>query len=148
MKVSPKIKAGCGVVAVFALGFLLGMFALLFLIVKVVPLVEGWKSEKSKEFIIERFAHQLELDEAQRAKFEPIVREALDRRWDLRREYLLEDMALVKEEFLPRVDELLNEQQRQKARKMLERWRRDQRFKLKEPEASRMDGETSSTGSD
>ena len=134
MKISPKFKAGCGVLTVFGLGFFLGALALLFFFVKLVPLAEGWKSEESKAFIAERFANQLGLDEAQRAQFEPIVREALERRWALRREYLLRDMAMVEDEFLPRVDPILDETQREKARKMLERWRRDHRFKVKEPE--------------
>ena len=141
MKISPKIKAGCGVVLVFGLGFFLGAMALLFFIVRIVPLAEGWKSEESKAFIAERFSNQLDLTEAQRAEFEPIVREALERRWSLRREYLLKDMAMVEEEFLPRVDPILTEPQRQKARKMLERWRRDHRFKVSEPGA---EGEPSS----
>lgn len=131
--ISPKIKAGCGVFAVFGLGFVIGGFSLLFIIVKVVPLAEGWKTEQSKEFVAEHFANRLKLTDAQREEFRPIVYEALERRWALRREYLLKDLVMMEEEFLPKIDSLLDESQRQEARKILERWRRDHRGKLEAP---------------
>ena len=133
MKVSPKVKAGCGVITVFALGFFLGAMALLFVIVRVVPLAEGWRSEKSKEFIAEHLSKQLKLNDSQRAEFEPIIRDVLEKRWALRRDYLLEDMEMLEQELVTRVDPILTEPQREKARKMLERWRRDHRFKIVDP---------------
>lgn len=143
MKISPKIKAGCGVVTVFGLGFLAGAFSLLVLISKVVPLAENWKTEKSKQFIVEHFANQLKLDESQRAEFEPIVREGLERRWELRREYVLKDQEMVETEVIPRIAEILNEKQKEKAKRMMERWRKDVRFKISEtkPESLRESAE-------
>lgn len=131
--ISPKVKAGCGVFAVFGLGFVIGGFSLLFVIAKVVPLAEGWKSEQSKEFVAEHFANRLKLSDNQREAFRPIVYEALERRWELRREYLLKDLAMMEEEFLPKIDALLDESQRRDARKILERWRREHRGKLDAP---------------
>ncbi|MCB1079049.1 MAG: hypothetical protein KDM64_14605 [Verrucomicrobiae bacterium] len=128
--ISPKIKAGCGVVAVFGLGFLLGGLCLLFVILKIVPLSEGWKSDRSKEFVANHLANQLDLTDEQRVQLRPIVDEALERRWKLRRDYLMEDQRLLNEEYFPEVAALLTDKQKEKARKLLERWKRDQKFKI------------------
>jgi hypothetical protein len=130
MAISNKLKAGCGVSAVFGLGFFLGAFALLILIVRIVPLSEGWKSEESKRFIENHFAQKLKLSDEQREQFRPILEEALDQRWDLRRQYLLDSQKLLEEEYYPRISEILTEEQQAKAGKMLERWNRDQKFKI------------------
>ncbi|MCB1063798.1 MAG: hypothetical protein KDN20_12850 [Verrucomicrobiae bacterium] len=137
MKLNPKIKAGCGVLTVFGLGFGIGVISLLFVIAKVVPLSEGWKSQESKEFVANHIANRLKLTEEQRVEVRPIVEEALESRWTLRREYLMEDRRLMEEVFLPKIDQLLTEEQRERARQMLERWRKDQRLKLGDPERAK-----------
>lgn len=133
MKLNPKIKAGCGVLTVFGLGFGIGVISLLFVIAKVVPLSEGWKSKESKEFVANHIANRLHLTDEQRVEIRPIVEDALESRWTLRREYLMEDRRLMEEVFLPKIDQLLTEEQRERARQMLERWHKDQRLKLVEP---------------
>ncbi len=144
--INPKLKAGCGILTLFALGFGTGAISLLMLIIKTVPLSEGWKSEDSKTFVTKQIANRLELTEAQRAEIRPIVDEALEKRWELRRDYLLEDQRLMRDVFLPRVDPLLTEEQRVRARKMLDRWRKDQRFKLADPENPRPSGQDTPAG--
>lgn len=131
--ISPKLKAGCGVLAVFTLGFFLGVLSLLILLGRVIPLSEGWKSDRSKAFVADHLANQLDLTEDQRARFRPLVDEALERRWQLRRDYLLEDQRLLEEEYFPRIEEWLTEPQKARAAEMLERWRKAQRFKLANP---------------
>ena len=143
--IHPKVKAGCGVLTVFALGFGLGVISLLIVLVNVIPLSEGWKTKESKEFVTKQLAKQLRLTEEQRVKFDPIVDEMLEQRWTVRRSYLLEDRKIMEEDFIPRVREILTEEQREHAKKLLERWRREQRFKL-EPEVE-TEVETESTNS-
>ena len=135
MAIPNKLKAGCGVFAVFGLGVFLGALALLILIVRVVPLSEGWKTEESRQFIENHFAHKLQLTDEQREKFRPILEEVLERRWELRRQYLLDSKNLMEDETYPRISEFLTEEQRAKAQKILDRWNRVQKFKL-EPEPS------------
>lgn len=134
--IPPKVKAGCGVLTVFALGFGAGVIALLILIVKVIPLSEGWKSDESKAFITRRISNQLKLTDTQREAVRPLVDEALEKRWALRRQYLLEDRRLLEEEFFPRVGALLDDSQKPRGQKLLERWRQEQRFKLESHDAA------------
>lgn len=133
--INPKVKAGCGVITVFGLGFVAGVIVLLIFIVKVIPLSEGWKSDESKAFVTRQISKQLKLTEEQQEQVRPIVDEALESRWALRREYLLEDRRLLEEEFFPRIGELLDDEQRERGRKMLQRWRKEQRFKLEAHDA-------------
>ena len=56
-------------------------------------------------------------------------------RWALRREYLLEDRRLLEEEFFPRIGALLDAEQKERGKRMLERWRKEQRFKLESHDA-------------
>lgn len=131
MKTSTKFKAGCGILAVFIGGFLLGVISLLVLIGSIIPLAEDWKSEKSKAFIAEHFSKQLKLTPEQDEKFRPLVYEALERRWTLRREYLVESRKVMEDDYLERATEILTDEQLTKAKQMLAKWRKDQeRFKL------------------
>jgi len=131
LKTSTKFKAGCGILTVFIGGFVLGVIAILVLIGAIIPLAEDWKSEKSKAFIADHFANQLKLTPEQDAEFRPLVYEALDHRWLLRREYLVESRQMMEEDYFERAKEILTEEQLVKAQKMLAKWRKDQeRFKL------------------
>ena len=116
-----KLKAGCGIGLVFSAGFLCGVIAFFVLLIKVIPKSEGWKDSESKEFVANHLANQLSLTDEQRTKIRPIVDDALDKRWSVRKTYLLEDRVLVQaafEEILP----LLDEKQKAKATKMHENW--------------------------
>ena len=137
--ISPKIKAGCGVFTVFGLGFALGAFCLLLVIFKVVPLSEGWRSQRSKDFVARHFQRQLDLDDEQLARFRPLLDEALDRRWEMRRDYLLKDRQLLEDEYFPKLEEFLSDEQKEKAQKMLQRWREAQQFKVAPPEPESAD---------
>lgn len=102
MKTSTKFKAGCGILAVFIGGFVLGVISLLVLMGSVIPLAEGWRSEKSKEFVANHFNKQLKLTPEQDKEFRPLVYEALERRWELRRDYLVLSGGVMEKKYLER----------------------------------------------
>ena len=77
-----KLKAGCGVVTIFGLGYVLGVISLFILIAVIVPLSEGWKSDASKKFIADHLANKLEMTDEQREQVRPVINEFLDRRKD------------------------------------------------------------------
>ncbi|MEM9016389.1 MAG: hypothetical protein AAGC68_05200, partial [Verrucomicrobiota bacterium] len=67
-----KLKAGCGVVGVFASGFLCGALALFLILAKIIPLSEGWRDEESKNFLLNHLRNRLELTEEQVTEMKPI----------------------------------------------------------------------------
>lgn len=128
-----KLKAGCGVVTIFGLGYVLGVISLFILIAVIVPLSEGWKSDASKKFIADHLANKLEMTDEQREQVRPVINEFLDRRWELRRDYLKGSEVVMEEEYLPRIDAFLTEQQQVKIREVLEDWRSQNQAKIEEP---------------
>jgi hypothetical protein len=128
-----KLKAGCGVVTLFGLGYLFGVVSLFILIAVIVPLAEGWKSEASKKFIADRLADGLKLSDEQREQVRPVVNQFLDQSWDMRRDYLQQIEKLREEEYLPRIKELLSDEQKEKLKEAQEKWRREHQDKMKEP---------------
>ena len=128
-----KLKAGCGVVTSFGLGYVLGVISLFILIAVIVPLSEGWKSDASKKFIADHLANKLEMTDEQREQVRPVINEFLDRRWELRRDYLKGSEVVMEEEYLPRIDAFLTEQQQVKIREVLEDWRSQNQAKIEEP---------------
>lgn len=116
-----KFKAGCGVASVFGAGFLFGAIALFILIVKIIPLSEGWKDEESKEFVINHLASKLKLTDEQIEEATPIVWRALDKRYAHRKDYTEADIELTKIAF-EEMEPLLSEEQQIKATKMFEGW--------------------------
>ncbi|MCF6311274.1 MAG: hypothetical protein L3J39_02380 [Verrucomicrobiales bacterium] len=128
-----KLKAGCGVVTLFGLGYVLGVVSLFILIAVIVPLTEGWKSDKSKKFIADHIANKLDLADEQREQLRPVVNEFLDRRWQLRRDYLQESESVMVEEYQPRLDEFLTDPQQQKLEELLQGWRKENQDKIEEP---------------
>ncbi|NOX99116.1 MAG: hypothetical protein GXP30_05185 [Verrucomicrobia bacterium] len=127
-----KLKAGCGVVTIFGLGYVLGVISLFILIAVIVPLSDGWKSEASKKFIADQLANQLDLTDEQREQVRPIVNEFLDRRWELRKEYLNDSEQLMNSEYLPQIDALISDEQKQKLQKIQDQWRREHKDKMEE----------------
>ncbi|MDF1741686.1 MAG: hypothetical protein P1U86_21165 [Verrucomicrobiales bacterium] len=118
-----KFKAGCGVAAVFGAGFLCGAIALFIIIVKIIPLSEGWKDEESKEFVINHLANRLNLTEKQVEDVTPIVRRVLDERYAHRKVYIEADIELTRlafEEMKP----LLDDEQQTRAEKMFAEWKK------------------------
>ncbi|MEC5127485.1 hypothetical protein VSU19_12030 [Verrucomicrobiales bacterium BCK34] len=118
-----KFKAGCGVASVFGAGFLCGAIALFIIIVKIIPLSEGWKDEESKEFVINHLANRLKLTEKQVEDVTPIVRSALDERYAHRKVYIEADIELTRlafEEMKP----FLDAGQQTRAKKMFDEWKK------------------------
>lgn len=123
MSKKTKFKAGCGVASVFGAGFLCGAIALFILIVKIIPLSEGWKDEESKEFVVNHLASRLKLTEEQIEQATPIVHQALDKRYAHRKVHIEADIELTKiafEELKP----ILDEKQQVRAQKMFEDWKK------------------------
>jgi hypothetical protein len=103
-----KLKAGCGLVMVFLAGALCGAVVLFLVIVKVIPLSEGWRDEESKEFVVNHLANRLSLTEEQIAEATPIIHEALEERYNHRKVYVEADIELTRsalEKMKPILDE-------------------------------------------
>ncbi len=128
-----KFKAGCGVVTIFSMGFVLGAITLLILIIVNAKKAEGWKTAASKEYVADHLANKLEMTDEQREQVRPLVNDFLDRRWELRRDYLKSSEKVMEEEYLPRIDKLLTDTQKEKIRKILEDWRHENQAKIEEP---------------
>jgi len=118
-----KLKAGCGLLAVFGAGFLCGGVALFLFLIRIIPLSEGWRDEESKEFVTSHIANQLDLTEEQLEQVRPLVHAALDERYERRKAYVKEDIELTGKA-LSGVLPILTEAQREKARAIFQRWRK------------------------
>lgn len=125
-----KALAGCGVIAVFSLGTLFGVLVAVLLLSWIVPRTEGWKTSESQQFLTKYTADQLNLTPEQRTKIDPIVIAMLERRYELRREYLLETREMLTTEVLPHIREHLDAKQIEKANQILERWEKENEIKL------------------
>ncbi len=118
-----KFKAGCGVASVFGAGFLCGAIALFIIIVKIIPLSEGWKDEESKEFVINHLTNKLKLRDEQVKEVAPIVRQVLDERYAHRKVYIEADIELTKGA-MEKMKPLLDDEQQTRADKMFEEWKK------------------------
>lgn len=123
MERKTKFKAGCGLLAVFGAGFLCGAVALFLFFVRVTPLSEGWRDQESKEFVTKHLANQLQLDEAQLEQARPLIHTALDERYERRKAYVKEDIALTGKA-LSKILPLLTEPQKEKAHQVFQRWKK------------------------
>jgi len=116
-----KLKAGCGLIAVFSVGFLAGALVLVLFLARVIPLAEGWKDEDSKEFIVNRLAKRLELREEQLPAVREIVETALEERHARRADYTRSDIEITRRA-LERIREQLDPEQEAAAERMFENW--------------------------
>jgi len=116
-----KVKAGCGIGLVFAAGFLAGAISLFALIIYIIPRADGWRDEESKDFVTRHLTKRLDLTEEQAAQARVLIHDSLDRRYALRRDYLLDDQALIEKGYETLRPGLTPEQQ-EKAERMLKRW--------------------------
>ena len=123
MVTKTKLKAGCGVAAVFGAGVLCGAIALFLFLVRIIPLSEGWRDEESKAFVTQHLASQLNLTDEQIEQIKPIVSEVLDLRYQTRRTYVLADSELTGSG-CEKVRPLLTETQKEKAKKEFETWKK------------------------
>jgi len=131
MSAKRKISIGCGLSALFGLGVIAGLVGALFMVGGLVQRTETWNSEKSWNFITNHLAGVMKLDEAQKEKLAPIVREAFEERWQIRQAYREETDRLFVEKYWPRLEEFLDEEQKERMRKRWSRWRRE---KILDPE--------------
>lgn len=116
-----KIKAGCGIGLVFAAGFLAGAMFLFALIIYIIPRADGWRDKESKDFVTRHLTRQLDLTDEQAEKTRTLIHESLERRYVLRRDYLLADKVLMEKAYVTLRPNLTPEQQ-EKAERLLQRW--------------------------
>ncbi len=117
-----KLKAGCGLFMVFGAGFLCGVIILFLLLVKIIPLSEGWRDEESKEFVIEHLSNRLDFTDDQLEQAKPIVYDALDERYAHRKVYVGADIELTRLAF-EKLKPILTPEQQEKAARMFENWK-------------------------
>ena len=118
-----KLKAGCGLLAVFGAGFLCGLVALFLFLVRIIPLSEGWRDEESKEFVTDHLAGQLDLTDEQLGQVRPLIHAALDERYERRKAYVKEDISLTGRA-LSKILPILTESQQEKAKRIFQRWKK------------------------
>ena len=118
-----KFKAGCGLLAVFGAGCLCGAVALFLFFVRIIPLSEGWRDEESQEFVTNHLSGQLDLTDEQLEQARPLIHSALDERYERRKAYVKEDIALTGEA-LSKVLPPLTEAQKEKAKQIFQRWKK------------------------
>lgn len=126
-----KALAGCGVIAVFSLGTLFGVLVAVLLLSWIVPRTEGWKTSESQQFLTKYTADQLGLTPEQRTKIDPIVIAMLERRYEMRRDYLIETREMLTTDVLPRIREHLTPEQIEKGNQMMQRWEKENELKLR-----------------
>lgn len=117
-----KLKAGCGLISVFLMGALCGALVLFFVLVKVIPLSEGWRDEQSKEFVLNHLANRLDLTKEQIKQVRPIAFSTLDERYEHRKVYVMEDIEITRQAF-EEMKSVLNEDQLRRAEKIFENWK-------------------------
>lgn len=144
-----KCKAGCGVAGVFGAGVLCGAIALFLIIIRIIPLAEGWKDEKSREFVMNHLARQLDLTPDQIVKVKPIVEETLDLRYAYRKTYTESDIELTGKS-LGRILPFLTEVQQEKAQKVFANWKKGKErfFEAAESAAQSKAGESNFQGTE
>ena len=125
-----KALAGCGVIVIFALGTFFGVVMAVLLLTWIVPRAEGWRSAESQEFLTKYTADRLQLTPEQREVIDPMVIEMLQRRFELRKQYLLETRELLTVDTFPRIREHLTPEQIERANDMLKKWDQDNQLKL------------------
>lgn len=118
-----KFKAGCGLLAVFGTGFLCGGVALFLFLVRIIPLSEGWRDEESKEFVTDHLRKQLDLSAEQLQQARPLIHAALDERYERRKAYVKEDIALTGTA-LSKILPILTDTQKEKAKEVFQRWKK------------------------
>jgi len=123
MATKTKLKAGCGVAAVFGAGLLCRALALFLCLVRIIPLSEGWRDEESKAFVTRHLARQLDLTEDQVAQVKPVVSEVLEARYRHRKTYVESDIEITGDGF-EKILPILTDKQRERAKKIFANWKK------------------------
>ena len=124
-KLKRRLGFGCGIITLLGMGFAIATVFWLFVIVDVSKKSSDWQSEESQRFVTNHFQQQLKLTPEQRSDIEPIIREGLKERWELRRDYYLETDRLFVDTYIPKINEFLNDDQKEKLRNRLANWRKE-----------------------
>lgn len=117
-----KLKAGCGLLSVFLIGALCGALGLFLILVRVIPLSEGWRDEESKAFVMSHLASRLKLTEEQLKEIRPIAYAALDERYARRKTYVNADIEITEKAF-QEMKPILDEEQLKRAERVFENWK-------------------------
>lgn len=124
-KLKRRLGFGCGIITLLGMGFAIATVFWLVVVVDVSQKSSDWQSEESQRFITSHFQKQLKLTAEQRSAIEPIIREGLKERWEIRRNYHLETDRLFVETYIPKINELLTEEQKELLQKRLANWRKE-----------------------
>lgn len=127
-KLKRRLGFGCGIIALLGIGFVAGILTVIAVMVGVGSKANDWRSEESHRFITNHFQQVLKLTPEQRAQIEPIIREGLAERWDLRRDYYRETDRLFVENYVPRISEFLEPEQVRRLEDRLSKWRNDNKL--------------------
>ena len=131
MPLPPKVKAGCGAAILFLAGCLSGVVFVFLLLIFLVPRSEGCKKNDSKDFLAKHLSKRLKLTDEQQQALRPGFNQFLDKRWDLRSDYLKKDRTIL-EDYGDSVRPELTPDQQTRLEKILERWWNEKRRMVSE----------------
>ncbi len=124
-KLKRRLGLGCGIITLLSMGFVAGVVFVLGVLINFDRRANDWQSEESQRFIANHLQKYLKLSAEQRQEIEPIIREGLKERWQLRRDYYEQTDRLFVENYIPRINEFLDAGQKQSLQKRLAHWRKD-----------------------
>lgn len=125
-KIPAKVKAGCGALFLFFTGVVSGGVGIILFLATLIPKIEGWNTDESKDFIASHIVNQLKLTKEQEAKLRPSFDQFLEAKWERRAESILAEH----EEAQKYVDEIrssLTPEQQKRADRLLKRQLRDKK---------------------
>ena len=124
-KLKRRLGFGCGIFTLLGMGFVAGCIFVLIAVGGFFKKANDWKSEESKSIVVNHFVQLLKLTPEQKQQIEPIIREGLDERWQLRSKYNEQTDLLFVETYVPRLHEFLTPEQRERLNKRLLQWRKE-----------------------
>ncbi len=136
MGLKRKFSIGCGLSALLGVGFVLGFLLCLIMVANFARKAENWHTEASQRFITNHLSGFLDLSEEQREQLQPIVAEGLEKRWRMRQEYRERTDRLFVEEYIPRINQFLDEAQRERLQERLQQWRKQSGLNLETGESN------------
>jgi hypothetical protein len=127
-KLKRRLGFGCGIITLLGMGFIAGGIFTLIAVGGFFNKANDWKSEESKRIVVNHFVQILKLTAEQKQQIEPIIREGLDERWKMRRDYHEKTDLMFVEDYMPRLYEFLSLEQRERLNQRLLQWRKDNKI--------------------
>lgn len=124
-KLKRRLGFGCGIFTLLGMGFVAGGIFVLIAVGGHLKKANDWQSEESKGIVVNHFVQLLKLTPEQKQQIEPIIREGLDERWQLRSKYNEQTDLLFVDTYVPRLHEFLTPEQRERLSERLLQWRKE-----------------------